>query len=347
MTAPERWFHERATQYVTAQLFFHLGQSGVFGLLADGEPHSASELAVDLGLDSEVLDLLLDYLSAVDPVLERASDGAYLLSQFGLEVVDRYGQHKGDALELNLFNVRVGAYGPVWEGVGALLRGEARYGDGVLRKGDESAEALRTICVRMLPGLGGLIDAIAPGRLVEVGVTTGLLEGIASERPEIQCFGLDRAAEALEGAAVRWTAAGGSSAHWIRADVFDVDAWASALAEGPPGVLFSVHFHELLAGGDDRFVQLLRDLGHSLPGWRIIALEQPRPERGAQPTDKVQHLYAWSNVLIHHLIGNGRILSSAEWQALFERGGCRVAAPTALNYLGYEAYVAELGARNL
>ena len=52
--------------------------------------------------------------------------------------------------------------------------------------------------------------------------------------------------------------------------------------------------------------------------------------------------YHASNVLIHHLIDNGRILTRHEWLALFTGAGARIERISPTGFLGYNAYVLEL-----
>ena len=91
-------------------------------------------------------------------------------------------------------------------------------------------------------------------------------------------------------------------------------------------------------------MEALRERGRARPGWTLVALEQPHPGSSPdeQPDTSVGHRYAHSNVLIHHLIGNGRILSGADWSALFAAAGCTVVEQRPLDYLGYNAIVARL-----
>jgi len=108
-------------------------------------------------------------------------------------------------------------------------------------------------------------------------------------------------------------------------------------------VITTVHFHELLAAGEERIIELLSGLAERLPGWHVIGLEQPLlPESERADTSESLWRYNHSNVLIHHLIGNGRILPHAQRLELFARAGVEVVETEALNYLGYQAYTLRL-----
>ena len=76
-----------------------------------------------------------------------------------------------------------------------------------------------------------------------------------------------------------------------------------------------------------------------------MALEQPRlglDER--ENTPHSQWLYSQANLLIHHLIGNGRILDRNGWRELFQRAGCAPVQVESMGYLGYDLFAFALGA---
>lgn len=332
---PQTWFHEKATAYVEAQMLFHLGRAGVFAALAEG-PATPPALAARLGLELAPLTACLEYVEGVDALLVRSPAGAFGLTEFGQAVLRRFGRDTPDGLRVNLFDVRVGAYGPVWAGLGGMLDGATPYGQGVLRAGEEAATALYTVCTRMAPALRAEVARLGVAQAVEIGVTTGLLEQLSGLG--LRLHGLDRDPAALAAAEARRAAAGTDPVSWIAHDLFD-PAWADPLAAGGPGLLYSVHFHEILAAGEDRLIALLRALGARLPGWCLLAAEQPRLEDGDRArTGRSGWLYAQSNVLIHHLIGNGRILTDSQWCALFARAGLERVQIKDMNYLGYRSY---------
>ena len=352
--SPESWFHERATHYVEAQLLFHLNRCGVFAaLLGADAPLAAADLAARLGLRADVLATLLDYVAAVDDLLERDDDARFGLTDFGRAVIARYSRPRPDAEKspkINMFDVRVGAYGPVWAEAGRLLRGEASYGRDLRREGRMAEEGVYTIGAAMAPGLLRALDGRPLDAALEIGVTTGILEILGRQRPSWARFGLDRSERVLEEARAREsadparaTAVAPAPTRWLRADLFDVPSWAPSLPAAPSrGVLFSVHFHEFLAAGEARVAAWLDAVSAALPGWILVALEQARlPPEARATTAETLWLYAQSNVLIHHLVVNGRILADPEWRALFTRPRCRVAEVRPLDYLGYHAFVIE------
>jgi hypothetical protein len=336
---PETWFHERASHYVEAQVLYHLNACGVFSALAEGCATTGA-LAERLDLTEVVLETLLCFVEGVDMLLVRGPSGEWGLTEFGRSVLDRYGRMDAEGLHLNLFDVRVGAYGPVWEACGALLRGERTYGADLARKGDAAAEGVYKVGARMGPALARWMESQQLDGVVEWGVTTGLLAGL----PVPARVGVDRNAGALQAAASRAVADGQADIDWVEADLFSPSSWIGRTPAGR-SAHFSVHFHELLAHGEEAVITLLQTLGEAQPGNLVVALEQPRLDLSARDTTpRSEWLYACSNVLIHHLIGNGRILDRAEWTDLFRRGGCTPVRGESMGYLGYELFAFSLGA---
>ena len=339
--SPEQWFHRRATHYVEAQILFHLNRMGVFSLLEKRGSMSVDELAEALSLVPNILGTCLDYVEGVDDLIESDDLGRYRFTKFGRAVLSRYGRDVGSEKKFNFFDVRVGGYGPIWNELDSLLRGELQYGETLQRHGDRAAEAVYVVGSRLIESLHMTIQSIGGRSVVEIGVSTGLLSLLKQRDAELQALGIDRSKEALSLASTRAKVSGVQDIEWQQADFFIPAEWNESLVPlDAPMVLFSVHFHELLAKGLDRAQEVLRQLGRARPGLRILAMEQPRPEMRdrAAMTDS-SWLYSQSNVLIHHLIGNGKILSVAEWNEFFVGAGGTIESREEMNFLGYEMWV--------
>ena len=98
-----------------------------------------------------------------------------------------------------------------------------------------------------------------------------------------------------------------------------------------------------MAAGEDCLQATVRELGRLLPGAFLVAMEQPRiPPEARSEVGESTWLYSQSNVLIHHLIGNGRILSHDQWLELFVSAGCTLESCDPLGFLGYKMYVFRL-----
>lgn len=162
---PERWFHERATAYVATQILYHLGASGVVAMLAEG-PQRAETLAERLDLHLGHLTTCLEYIAAVETLVEQRPDSSWALTPFGQRVLARYSRATPAGTHVNLFNVRVGSYAPVWHALGGLLDGTLTYGQDVHRAGENSARALHTICKRMAPAVRARVDELGARQFV-------------------------------------------------------------------------------------------------------------------------------------------------------------------------------------
>jgi hypothetical protein len=342
MESPESWFHRRATFYVEAQILFHLNQVGVLSLLKQGDSHTASQIASTLGLDVTATDALLDYVFQVDGLLDRDEQNKYSLSEFGKKVIERFSDSKGDAGQesINMFDVRVGAYGPVWQNLGRMLSGDGRYGEDFNREGRYAENGVFKLAMRFWGSLTEHVEELGVDRAVEVGLTTGLVEKLGDRYPGHHLYGLDRSESTIAKNAASAAAKNVMNVQWLRGDYFDVGNWCRTVDASRPGLIFSVHFHELIAAGEERFVEALRDLKAALPDWSLLAFEQPRlPYSDRADIPETLWLYSQSNILIHHLIGNGRILSREAWLELGARAGCRQVTDRPCNYLGYRAFL--------
>ncbi len=340
----ELWFHERATHYVEAQALFHLNQTGVMRMLFESEaPLAAQDIAEKCSLNPEILRVLLEYITGVDALLQQHSDGTFEVTEFGRAVAARYGKHTSEGLQLNLFDVRVGAYGPVWENLGGMLTGEKVYGDNLHRAGHLSERGLYTSARGMAPALLNALPN-APCPIVEIGVETGLLECVARARQGDRLCGLDRNPNALKKCEELAAKEGVTNLDWVEGDLFDPDTWASQIPKAELGVFYSIHMHEFLAVGKEKMVELVDSLGRLFPGWLLVIIEQPRRHESQKETlDEHLWLYSQSNILIHHLIKNGKILYSDDWKNLLEAGAAKVERVESANYLDYEVYSARLG----
>lgn len=341
--SPESWFHRRATLYVEAQILFHLNQVGVLALLSGGGRYRTSEVAATLSLEPGPTDALLDYIYHVDELLERDDDSRYSLSAFGKEVVRRFSDGKeGGQDSINMFDVRVGAYGPVWGHLSELLTGESRYGEDLHRAGQYAESGVSKLALRFWGALTENIDDLDVGNVLEIGLTTGLLEKVGERYPSLRLYGLDKKQSAIDLSAESAMAHGVAGIHWLHADFVDVPQWAGSVVAGESGLIFSLHFHELMAAGAERFVATLRELRQALPNWSLVAFEQPLlPREDREKIPETLWLYSQSNVLIHHLIGNGRILSREAWIDLGRQASCKRVTDRSCNYLGYRAFLFE------
>jgi hypothetical protein len=345
MESPESWFHHRATFYVEAQILFHLNQVGVLNLLNKGGSYTAPQIADRLHLDAGATDALLDYVFEVDDLLERDRQDKYSLSEFGKKVVDRFSHINGEAVQqtsINMFDVRVGAYGPVWQNLSRMLSGSGRYGEDFNREGKYAENGVFKLAGNFWNSLTEHVEESNAESIVEVGLT-GLLEKLGETYPQRRLYGLDKNKPTIQRNAESAGAKKINNIQWLHADYFEPECWCRGVEASGGGLIYSLHFHELIARGEEHFVNALRKLRDLLPNWTVIAFEQPRlPHSDKESIPETLWLYSQSNILIHHLIGNGRILSRDAWIELGTRAGCRKVSDRACNYLGYRAFTFQL-----
>jgi trans-aconitate methyltransferase len=336
--SPELYFHRRATHYVEAQILFHLNELGVFQRLNETGPSTTEDLATGCGgLEAEKLGTVLAYLSNVSPLLERTLNDQWRITEWGMTFLERYGRSDGTTDQYNFFGVRVGAYGPVWQQLGDLLSGKARYGEEVTRRGEFAAQTVFTVGKKMFPTMQQIVAEKSPVHVVELGTTSGLPSLLQQAFPQVNTWGVDRSAHAIQEAR---RAAPDGRTQWCQADILNLDDWIQDTWSSESGILYSVHFHEFLSEGRERISHWLRQLAQRLPGWIVVALEQPRIEEDMRDEmEEALWLYNQSNILIHHLIGNGQILSQKEWENLFNSTGCDLREVRSMDYLGYHAFI--------
>jgi len=342
--SPEFWFHKRATHYVETQILFHLGQAGVFNLLDDEGPLSVRVIASKLNLVPHVLSCLLDYVINVDDIIEYDNEGRVSVTKFGESVLIRYGRKDVDQTHFNFFDVRVGAYGPVWQGLDRLLSGENRYGKELVRSGEHAAVGVYKVSAMLIDQVEAALLKFGVSRVAEIGVPSGLLALLKSRQPQLEAVGVDVSELAIAEGKVRAVELGVDDISWRQADFFDTGAWGDLISDGSSTTaIVSTHFHELVGEGVDSLQEALGELKRKAPGTYVLAIEQER--LGPADKDRVSDTvwsYSHSNVLIHHLIKNGQIFARSRWIEVFEEGGCTLVSADPMGYLGYHLYLFRL-----
>ncbi|MDZ4083890.1 MAG: hypothetical protein U1E10_13185 [Bdellovibrionales bacterium] len=335
---PESYFHEVGTHYVVAELLFHLNKTPALTYLCDKKRTSISKLCEDLKLDLKIVTSLFDYLSNVTPLFELTDD-QLSLTEFGEKYLTRFSRRTAAGeLQLNFWDVRVGAYGNVWESVDRLATKEAIYGQNLKRAGQFAENGVFKLASQFWPSIRDVLKEINDLETVgEFGVNSGLLKFLEDEKLEVQLLGVDKSSESISH--VKEKLGPGSKIKFQEADILDVEKWAAGLDRQKAQLFFSIHFHEFMAF-EGLVPGLLGNLKKQFKDCYLLAFEQPRldPE---ERNSVAPHLwsYSFSNILIHHLIGNGKILKRSEWKDLFESQGGKVVKHQPTGYLGYEMFL--------
>ncbi len=335
---PTQWFHQRATSYVATQIIFHLNRQGVFKMLFSKETASVVEISEHLQLSKTILRTLLQYIAAVEDLIEEVKPDVYKLSSFGRKCVERFSRGTGQELSINFFDVRAGAYGPVWSSLDKLLKGE-HYGETVHRNGEFAAEAVYKLAERFLPSLEENLQLSKAKCAIEWGVNSGLTESLARKHPHLKLGGVDRSEVEIERAQKNSP----KNSVWVQSNILDTKKWTTFFKAEDKTLFFSLHLHEFLSAGEEAFKDVLKDLREKFKGSHLLFFEQPQLElSNREHTPEIVWLYAQSNVLIHHLIGNGKILPENKLIELLTSSGCRLVHVQDTKYLGYKAFLVEL-----
>ena len=337
---PELWYHRLGTTYVVAQIMFHLNQTGVIAWLADKGASSSGDLSKALNLNLGKLETLLNYVASVDEVIALDEDGKYFFTEFGREVIKRYSRVENEFKLYNFHEVRVGAYGNVWDSIGQLLTGEKVYGKDIKRRGEFAETGVYAQALKFRDPLLKGLQRFKPKTVIEFGANTGLTEQVATSY-QADLFCLDRSPESLTQAEQRFCekTAGQAKANWLQTDIFDSRSWAQKITNKDSVSIFSIHFHELISKGPQVMIPLFKELRAAGVNGEVLMLEQPRlkPVERESISESLW-LYSQSNILIHHFIGNGQILSSEDWRLAFKSCGCEFISQEPTGYLGYDLF---------
>ncbi len=341
-TSPEEWFHNLATRYVEVQIYFHLNQCGVFQELQN--PVKTDKIAAVLNLDERILHTLLDYAANVGDILEQDEEQQFRLTEFGARVLDRYSKKNGDQISYNMFDVRTGAWGPVWNNLGEMLKNNLEYGVDFVRSGNFAADGLFKLAAPLGPSVKQAATSLDATAIVEIGPTSGLLAQLSTnpDNGEFKYVGLDVKQESLDDARKLADARGENQIEWLLGNVNNPENWIDKLDNHQSVLYFSCHFHEFLSHGQEKLEEALTIINNRANTCGTLVLEQPRlnkDDRNLVPPTK--WLYAQSNVLIHHLIKNAKILDTDEWNSFLRKSGCHDVSVESTRGYGFSAFVGQ------
>ncbi len=337
---PELWFHRMGTHYVVAQMYFHLNQLGVLKFIANKSSAKSSEIAAHLNLNENALESALSYLAAVDELITIDKQKEYHFTEFGKAVLNRYKSGEGESQRFNMLDLRVGAFGPIWNSIGGLLSGKAKYGVDVKRDGRFAEEGILKFSHKLVPGLSDVLEKLQLESAVEIGASSGLSEQLAGKHDKTKFNILDRSEDALEEAAKRYgPGADKNKISYLFSDLFEPQRWLNKIGSSKNIALFTIHFHELIAK-EQKLAMLINHLKSHTENCYLIAIEQTRiPIEDRNSVSESNWLNSQSHVLMHHFIGYGTILTNTEWVDFFKKNGCHLVLSKPTNFLGFELFV--------
>jgi hypothetical protein len=338
--SPALWYHRIGAAYVSAQIYFHLSQVGVVRYLLQQGRCSSSHIAEALNLEPKVLEDILHFVANVDVIIEKDQRNLYSFSAFGKTVIERFNRVENGETHFNFFDVRVGAYGPIWASLTDVLKKKSQIGVEIKRDGAFAEKGLYKLSSRFLDGLKPLLKQLAPQTIVEFGSNTGIIERIYQPNTVRKLIAIDRSAESNKSAEKRmadlYSAAG--QIEWITADLLMQDQWHHRIPKDRKICFFSVHLHELVAQGEQKFAQMLSGLHKNFAGHDLVVLEQPHP-RVADREHWTEELWlsAQALALVHHISNSGVILDVTQWTSRLESAGMKFRDSFETGYLGFKA----------
>jgi len=298
---------EILTGFYTTRTLQALFNVGFFDELEARGRVSLEAFARDEGLDLHVLTSLCESLYALK-ILDR-DRGVYSLDA------------KGRVLSEVARGWFVGTYGyeSVFHDLEALLRKEKAYGKEVKRLPEPIARGSAEMEALLYFPLA--IDIIAKRkykRVLDLGCGEGtFLRALCKGIPDVQGFGMDLSRESVEAARQRAAAAGlDGRLQFFVGDVADETAAPAEASNVEAATIFFV-MHEILYRGEDVAIEFLHGFRRKFPGAPLIVFEvlRPSPEEMRRRPGMAIH-YS-----LQHDLSHQKLVSGAEWRALFEKAG--------------------------
>ncbi|MGH7289728.1 MAG: SAM-dependent methyltransferase, partial [Myxococcota bacterium] len=201
--------------YLTTVCFWSLEDAGVLARLAEGPRASLEELAEPGRLDPRILGFVCQYLRRLGYL--EGDPGSLGLSASG----QRFWRDCGPVLEL------FRGYQPLFDSLGAELRGEARFGENLFRREPSIARAFSELGRSFIfPIMAQILEAQGVRRMVELGCAEAeLCRFVCEGEPTFHCLGIDASASVVEAARTRVAHAGlADRIEVVQGDIFQIAA---------------------------------------------------------------------------------------------------------------------------
>ena len=307
-----RWVNDT----ILAQVLFALWDSGFYEYSLTHAHFSAAEAARQLHADPMVLDVLLNHL--VGRGLLEKQDGLLSLTPRGQAITT--------VLVRGTFNLYLGGYGNLLSRLGPLLRGQTAITDPALQRSGwhTGVGSEQLACVRIVPAILKILQGHSGRRVIDLGCGAGgFLRQLAGQHAALRGFGIDASPEALDEAR--------RQTHHAGMD----DRLAFALAEigrdplptpsdGPADgdILTAMYlFHEFGRDGEERIVNVLRDIARAYPA-RVLVFAECLPADAAELAQSPPSTFSQLDyLLIHPLSGQGLPLSVEVWTGIVKQAG--------------------------
>lgn len=300
-------FDEMIRGYFSTHAMFALLEVGFIDELLKKGAVSPQEFAQRQNLDAHVLDATCEAFYALS-LFERA-DGGYALSDKGRDIV---GTLRG-WLELTY------GYDELFVNLTDVLRRKKVYGKDFYRRSDYVAKGSGEMeNVLFFPLAIDMIKEAGYKKVLDLGCGDGtFLREVCRALPDVTCWGIDLAPEAIEDGKVRAREAGLADRIELMAlDISKIQEAPESFRQIEAATVFFV-LHELLYTSDDRVVAFLKDFKRLFPRAKLIAFEaiRPTPEQlRGRPGISIFYYY-------YHDLSQQKPTSREKWRELFAQAG--------------------------
>lgn len=293
-----------------AHAIFAAFQVGLIDALGAG-PRDVCDLTSDLGLHSERLAGLLDYLEN-EGLVERSGATASLTS-------------RGEQLPLvrPWYELLVGGYSGTFAQLPVTLQAGAPYAgrDGarvaIGSCGISDHDALPMVLELMRSGA-------QPSAVIDLGCGDGTFVGeIAAEFSDVPAFGIEPDAGARKAAEEAAAQRGLANLRILAGDALDIPAEAQELRPGAYYITAFVLQEVLEQSGRAAVVELLRRTFEADPeaSWVVIEVDRRHP-LSAEPSDLALGYY--NPYFLIHRLTEQRLLPVEEWKSIYREAGVDV-----------------------
>jgi SAM-dependent methyltransferase len=304
--------HDLVKGYYLGAAVYHLHRLGILALLS--QPATAAEVSARLGLNADVLESLLHYLSSYSDILDSVPPGRYVVK----ETWQQYGDF---GFHIDKF---IGAYGPLFQNLDATLHRDQP--DKTLVNHDLLSEALAAMPRDGVATVADIVSQWNAAALLDLGCGPGtLLEYLCASNPAFVGWGVDlspamcrRANEALK-----------SSGFSSRATIVcgDCRELHTLLPEAELNRIQAVYggsiMNEFFGNGNAEAISFLRYLRSILPG-RFFFIADYYGKLGRSDCEAQASVHTYNQDLVQILSGQGVPPGNLRgWVSIYEGAECR------------------------
>jgi SAM-dependent methyltransferase len=282
-----------------------------------------AEFAAHANIEMTVLQPLCEAFYCLG-IFER-HNGGYALSEKGRDVVE---------VMRGWLEVCYG-YGEVFHSLEPLLRKEKVYGRDLYRRSDFVARGSGEMeNLLFFPMVNDIIIANGYKRVLDLGCGDGtFLRTLCGLNPEVECYGIDLAPEAIEeGHRILKDTGLDARVHLSALDISKIEQ--APLPAIDAATVFFV-LHELLFFGEDVLLKFLRDFRRLFPKAPLIAFEAVRPtveELRRHPGISVYYF-------LYHDLTQQKPVDAHTWKQLFRAAGFQSIEERPLDFAKAAIYI--------